>query len=82
MAESKAYRRIEVPPFQPGDPSRFVFPSRWGGEVRGTEPCEVGIHRLRWCAGDRKGDRLPAGVYFLRLEAGGAHSDTKVPVTE
>lgn len=46
--------------------------------ARGT--FDAGAHVLRWEAGDPRGAAPPAGVYFLRLEAGGASLLRKLTV--
>lgn len=40
----------------------------------------AGIHRLDWAGDDDRGILLPAGVYFLRLEAGSAQVVRKVTI--
>jgi hypothetical protein len=39
---------------------------------------EAGIQRVRWEAHDARGGRLPAGIYFLRLETPGGTTTRRV----
>ncbi len=36
-----------------------------------------GTHRLRWNGRDERGRRAPAGIYFVRVEAGGARASSR-----
>jgi hypothetical protein len=35
------------------------------------EPQSAGFHQVEWDGRDRNGNRLPGGIYFYQLEAGG-----------
>jgi hypothetical protein len=56
-----------------GPASLRVFDVR-GREVRALvrDTRSAGLHTVAWDGRDERGARAPAGVYFLRLEAGGA----------
>ena len=38
----------------------------------------AGSHRFDWNGRDEQGRKVPAGVYFVRLEATGRHLDSKL----
>jgi hypothetical protein len=45
-------------------------------------PMQPGRHSVNWDGTDGRGYELPAGVYFVRLDAGGTHLDRKVVLAE
>lgn len=72
-------------PFTPGvSPTIFTYRLTSEGHVRLTvynllaqevavlvdEVEEGGLHRVAWDGADKNGDRVPAGVYWYKLEAG------------
>ncbi len=77
-------------PFSPSTTIRYSLPARShvrlgiydvaGREVSviqdGVQP--VGPHEVRWDGADRKGLPLSAGVYFVRLDAGGETRTSKI----
>jgi hypothetical protein len=40
--------------------------------------CEAGVHSVVWDGRDQSGKKLPSGVYFCRLQAGGRSSGTRL----
>jgi hypothetical protein len=42
----------------------------------------AGAHAIAWDGRDRRGDRVAAGVYFIRAAAGGARSDRRLVVVD
>jgi hypothetical protein len=51
-----------------------------GREVRGLvhDLLPVGAHAVAWDGRDARGRRVPAGVYFLRLEAPGTRFTRRI----
>jgi len=63
-------------------PTRLAVYDVRGRQVRGWEgELPAGGHQLAWDLRSQTGDRLPAGVYFVRLQAG-AGSQTRKLIVE